>query len=399
MTMTALRRVIHSACRSLVAPAVAGAVPLVLAGAVACSTGVAAGRPEAPAPSATTPTPPPAAKPGAVPPSAPAVTPDDVRGIIAVLAADSLEGRGTGTRGSAKAARFIAEWFGRVGLEPAGDSGFVQRVPMAVVAGPNGPRRVMLLESLAALDTVPADGRLSGGNVVGVLRGSDPALRDEAVLVDAHYDHLGVGQAANGDSIYNGADDDASGIATVMLVARALAAGPPPRRTVVFLASTGEEVGLVGTRWYIKHPAVPLARTVANLEVEMIGRPDSLAGGVGRGWLTGYDPSTMGEMLRAAGIPLVPDPRPDQNFFERSDNIVFAWLGVPAHALSTFNLHADYHTPDDEAERMDYAHMAQVIDAAVRAVRLMTDGPAPQWKPGQRPVAPPAARKALGLEP
>jgi len=339
---------------------------------------------------------------GAAPPTAVGadrVTSDDVQGIIAVLAADSLEGRGTGTRGSAKAARFIADWFTRAGLEPAGDSGFVQRVPMARAATAGQGAPVVLLDSFEALDTVPARRRLPGGNVVGVVRGSDPALRDEAVLVDAHYDHLGIGRPVDGDSIYNGADDDASGTAAVMLVARELASGPRPRRTVVFLASTGEEVGLVGTRWYIKHPVVPIPHTVANLEVEMIGRPDSLAGGPGRGWLTGYDRSTMGDMLRAAGIPLVADPRPEQHFFERSDNIAFAWLGVPAHTLSSFNLHTDYHQPSDEASRVDYAHMARVIEAAIRATRLLADGPAPQWKPGQRPVAPPEARRALGLEP
>jgi hypothetical protein len=360
--------------------------------------------------SAPRPAPPAGAAPGAAPNAAPnaapgAVTPDDVRAIVAVLAADSLEGRGTGTPGSLRAARVIADAFARAGLEPAGDpgqlGGYLQRVPMALGATPGagGRRAVVLLPDLAALDTVPAARRLEGGNVVGVLRGADPALRDEAVLVDAHYDHLGVGAPAGGDSVYNGADDDASGTAAVMLVARALAAGPRPRRSVVFLAATGEEVGLVGTRHYIRRPAWPIARTVGNLEVEMIGRPDPLAGGAGRGWLTGYERSTVGEALAAAGVPIVADPRPAERFFERSDNIAFAWLGVPAHTLSSFALHADYHTPRDEADRLDYAHAARVVEAAARAVRLMADGPRPAWKAGGRPTPPPAARRMLGLEP
>jgi Zn-dependent M28 family amino/carboxypeptidase len=264
----------------------------------------------------------------------------------------------------------------------------------------HGGRAVTLLRSFADLDTVPAERRLAGGNVVGILPGGDAALRGEAILVSAHYDHLGVGAPVGGDSIYNGADDDASGTATVMLVARVLAAGPRPRRTVVFLASTGEEVGLTGTLWYIRHPAWPLDRTVANLETEMIGRPDSLAGGAGRAWLTGYDRSTMGDMLRAAGIPLVADPRPAERFFERSDNIAFAWLGIPAHTLSTFNLHADYHTPSDDVSRIDAEHMARVVAEAARAVRMLADAPRPPvWKVGQRPEPPAAARRALGLDP
>jgi Zn-dependent M28 family amino/carboxypeptidase len=208
------------------------------------------------------------------------------------------------------------------------------------------------------------------------------------VIIDAHYDHLGIGAAQGGDSIFNGADDDASGVVTVLEIARALARGPAPRRTIVFAAMTGEEVGLLGTRWYIRNPALPLERAVANLEVEMIGRPDSLAGGFGKGWLTGFDRSTMGDMLRAEGIPLVADPRPEQNFFERSDNIAFAHRGIPAHTLSTFNLHSDYHTVDDEVERVDFAHMTEVIRAAVRASQLLADRDPPTWKPGGRPVAP-----------
>ena len=131
---------------------------------------------------------------------------------------------------------------------------------------------------------------------------------------------------------------------------------------------------------------MPLDRTVANLEIEMIGRPDSLAGGPGKGWLTGFERSTMGERLAAAGIPVVPDPRPEQHFFERSDNIAFALRGIPAHTLSSYNMHRDYHTPADQVDRVDLAHLARLADAAARAARLLADGEAPVWKPGGRPV-------------
>ncbi len=244
-----------------------------------------------------------------------------------------------------------------------------------------------LLPSVADLDTVPIERRRPAYNVVGIILGSDPALRDEAVLVDAHYDHLGVRSTRNStDSVYNGADDDGSGTIAVLEIARDLARGPRPRRTLIFLATTGEEVGLLGTRHYIRDPVRPLDRTVANLEIEMIGRPDSLAGGRGKAWLTGYERSTMGEMLAANGIPIVADMRLDEDFFNRSDNIAFARLGIPAHTLSSFNLHGDYHRPTDDMGGIDAGHMAEVIRAAVRAVRLLADGVAPQWKPGGRPT-------------
>jgi hypothetical protein len=282
----------------------------------------------------------------------------------------------------------------RAGLVPAGDSGYFQRVPIAIVSD---TRRVppgvmmtrtspMLYPSFAALDTVPLARRRTAVNVVGILPGSDPVLRDSVVLVDAHYDHLGIARPVRGDSIYNGADDDASGTVAVLEIARALAVGPRPRRTIVFLATTGEEVGLLGTRWYVAHPVVPLARMTANLEIEMIGRPDSLAGGPGRAWLTGYDRSTMGDMFASAGLPVAPDRRPEQQFFQRSDNIAFATAGIPAHTLSSYNMHADYHQPSDDATRIDYEHMTSVIRAAAAATRLLADGPAPQWTTGGRPV-------------
>jgi len=305
--------------------------------------------------------------PAGAPPGVPAsrgatIREADVRHELSVLAADSMDGRGTATPGGARAARFIAVELARFGIAPAGDSGYFQRVPTR-----RGP----------------------AVNVIGILRGTDPAARDSAVVMAAHYDHLGIGRPVAGDSIYNGADDDASGVVAVLQTARALA-GSAPRRTIVFLLTTGEEVGLLGTRRYLEAPVVPLDHTVAELEVEMIGRPDSLAGGAGHAWLTGYERSTMGDMLKAAGSPIVPDPRPAQRFFERSDNIAFARRGIPAHTLSSFNLHDDYHQPSDEADRVDYAHMTAVIAAATAAVRELANGAVPVWKPGGRPAAPAA---------
>ena len=128
---------------------------------------------------------------------------------------------------------------------------------------------------------------------------------------------------------------------------------------------------------------------VANLEIEMIGRPDSLAGGVGRGWLTGFERSTMADLFTSAGLPIVADKRLDQQFFMRSDNIAFAQRGIVAHTLSSYNMHTDYHQASDDVSHVDFAHMTQLIDVAVRAARLLADSPAKlEWKPGGRPNAP-----------
>lgn len=321
-----------------------------------------------------------------------ATTAADVQRLLYPLADDSMEGRLTGSRGEAMAARFIAAEMERIGLKPLGDSAYFQRVAVAAVplATPRRGRteRLLLLKSFADRDTFPEDRRRPSVNVVGALAGGDPALAAEVVLVDAHFDHVGIGQAINGDSIYNGADDDATGVTAVLEIARQLSEGPRPKRTVLFVATTGEEMGLFGTRWFIDHPVIPLTQVVANMEIEMIGRADSLAGGAGKAWLTGYERSTMGEQLAAAGIPIVADKRPEQHFFERSDNIAFAQRGIVAHTLSTYNLHADYHQPTDDVKRVDLEHMAAVINAGARAVRLLADGPKPEWKPGGQPAAP-----------
>jgi len=125
---------------------------------------------------------------------------------------------------------------------------------------------------------------------------------------------------------------------------------------------------------------------VANLEIEMIGRPDSLAGGPGRGWLTGFERSTMGDLFAKAGLPIVADRRLDQQFFMRSDNIAFAERGIVAHTLSSYNMHNDYHQLTDDVAHIDFAHMTQLVGVAVRAARLLADSPTKlEWKPGGRP--------------
>jgi hypothetical protein len=302
----------------------------------------------------------------------------EVRRLESALADDSMEGRLTGAPGGARAARFIAHEMSVIGLQPAGDSGFYQRVPVS--ASDSG------ITLRSSFDDASAGKHETAYNVLGLLKGTDPKLAGEIIVIDAHYDHLGIGPPVAGDSIYNGADDDASGTVSVLAVAKALSRGPRPKRSILFALTTGEEEGLLGTNWLLAHFPLSLDSVVANLETEMIGRPDSLAGGAGKAWLTGFDRSTMGAMLNKAHIAVVADPRPTQHFFERSDNIAFAERGVPAHTLSSFNLHADYHQPSDDLSRIDFAHMTAVINSALRAVELLANGPLPVWNPGGRPV-------------
>lgn len=310
---------------------------------------------------------------------------------LGILAADSMEGRETASRGSAMAADFIAAEFERMGIEPAFDGGYFQTVELIRYRDDQGRTRLGLatpepMEGVEILETV------AGVNVGGMLRGWDPERAGEVVVMSAHYDHVGMGPPrpgtpaeAEGDSIFNGADDDGTGVAAVLEVAGSMAKDGPGARSVLFLLITGEERGILGTRWYLRHPVFPLDQTVANLNIEMLGRPGPEYGGLGRGWLTGYERSTMGAMFTEAGLAIVPDPFPDRGLFFGSDNIGFAMEGIVAHTLSSSDLHEDYHTPDDEVDRIDFVSMTQVVETLVDAVRLLADGEAPGWVEGGRP--------------
>lgn len=322
-------------------------------------------------------------------PLADAGVPRDVRMArdLGVLAADSMEGRRAGTPGERRARDFLVRELERYGVEPAGEDGYLQPVPLLRTRGAAGRDRWTLPGPGLDADTFPPQRRATAWNVLGRIPGTDPALAGEVVIVGAHYDHVGVGRPVAGDSVYNGADDDGSGTVAVLEIARALAtgAGGGPGRTVLVGLFSAEEMGLLGPRWFLDHPTVPVESIVADLQIEMIGRPDSLAGGPGRGWLTGFERSTMGDVLAAGGSPIVPDPRPDQNFFFRSDNLPFAMAGIPAHTLSSYGLHRDYHTPADEVGAVDFAHMDALVGAALDMVRALASGDTPEWKPGGRP--------------
>ncbi len=230
-------------------------------------------------------------------------------------------------------------------------------------------------------------------NVVGVLPGADPALRRTAVVVSAHYDHLGEAPTGDEDRIFNGANDDASGTAAVLEIAAALAGlERRPRRSIVFLALFGEERGMLGSGYYVRHPVVRLADTVANLNIEQVGRSDSTEGTrLRRASLTGYQYSTVSRFLEeagaATGIDVYEDKRNSDAYFVMSDNIRFAERGVPAHSVTTAFLYPDYHRPGDHWDKLDYENMAAVTRMIALGALLIADSPAPPRWNDSRPAA------------
>lgn len=223
-------------------------------------------------------------------------------------------------------------------------------------------------------------------NAIGVLPGSDPIASRKAIVLSAHLDHLGV-SGTGADTIYNGADDDASGCVAVLELARALAAGKRPRRTIYFVCFGSEERGGFGARYYISHSAVPLDDIVADITFEMLGRPDAKVA-VNTLWFTGYERSTLGPMLAKQGARLVADPHPEQNFFQRSDNYTLALRGVVAHTVSSFGLHTDYHRPSDDLSKIDFPFMTRSINSMIAPINWLANSNfRPDWLPGKSPKA------------
>ena len=262
------------------------------------------------------------------------------------------------------------------------------------------PEAYAAAETLAAGTRVTLEGPVKAvhtsntWNAVGRLPGSDPTQASEVILLSAHIDHVGTGRASTGsgegpaasrDTIFNGADDDASGSIAVLELAQAMAAGPRPKRTVIFAWFGSEESGGTGSRYFADKPVVPLDRIVANLQFEMIGRPDDKVPPHTL-WLTGYERSNLGPELAKRGAKLVQDPHPEQSFFTRSDNIQFARRGVIAHTVSSYGLHKEYHQPSDEIGTIDFAHMTDAIRSMLEPIRWLANGTfKPEWKPGMKP--------------
>jgi hypothetical protein len=270
---------------------------------------------------------------------------------------------------------------------------------MGTAVAPVKPSAIIVVDtaSAAAISALPAGTSMEFAgvagapqqtwNAIGKITGSDTSQVWEIILLSSHLDHLGAiaGQPAGVDNVFNGADDDASGSVAVLEMARVLASGKRPKRTVYFVCFGSEESGGSGARYFVENMPFPKEKLVANLEFEMIGRPDA-AVKPEELWLTGYERSNLGPELAKRGAKLVQDPHPKENFFQRSDNIQLARAGVIAHTVSSFGLHTDYHKVSDELKTIDFTHMTHAIDSMVEPVIWLVNSKfQPTWVEGKKP--------------
>jgi len=412
------------------------------------------------------------AKKVAKPPVA-AVSAATVQRVLTTLAADDMQGRGTGEPGQLKAAEFLAAEFKRIGLQPLpGQVNFNQTFPayqtkpqaasvvlngqpvapanllvlsgqptlnwtnqdaqppavVTIGAGPEERRKLAALfnptaNTLAIVDTaqtkffgrvaehfrqgstsaeppsaystvvvlsaqpakMPAEYRINATtslktielrNVVGMLPGQDPKRATEYVVFSGHYDHLGVLPPVAGDSIANGADDDASGTTAVVALAEYFKKKKTNARPLLFVAFTAEEVGGFGSKYFSQQ--LDPKQVAAMFNIEMIGKEAKF--GPKTAFITGFDKSDFGKLLQAnlkgTEFKFEPDPYPEQNLFYRSDNATLAKLGVPAHTISTDQIPSDklYHSVDDEVSSLNVKNMTEVISAIARSAEGIVAG-------------------------
>jgi hypothetical protein len=278
--------------------------------------------------------------------------------------------------------------------------GAPQSLSQVLDAAAAGKPKAFDLPLRATLRTVSTYQRLQSPNVAGMLQGSDARLRDEVVVYTAHLDHLGIGEPVKGDSIYNGALDNASGTAALLEVARAFTSLPTgPRRSVLFVAVTGEEEGLLGSDYFVEHPTVPLERIVANVNMDGLAilYPFREMSALGAEHST-LD-STVARVARRMGVSIAPDPFPQEVFFIRSDQYSFVRRGVPAlfpflgmrsdsgvDGAARFKdwLATRYHTPQDDVDQpMDLEAGAKNAQLEfLVGLEIANADERPRWKPG-----------------
>lgn len=278
-----------------------------------------------------------------------------VRKHLYTLASDEMEGRGTGTRGIEKAAVYIENEFKRIGLATFQD--------------------LETYRQTFTFENRRTQKKITTSNIIGVLEGK--SKKDEFVVVSAHFDHLGIRKTTGQlDSIYNGANDNASGVTGVLTLAEYFKNKGTNERTIVFVAFTGEEMGLKGSTHFGK--GIVASKFVAGINLEMIGKTPSF--GPNTAWLTGFERSDFGKIiqqnLEGTGYQLFPDPYKKFNLFFRSDNASLARLGVPSHTFSTtpIDVDKDYHQASDEAATLNMTVITQTIQAVAKGTESIING-------------------------
>ena len=276
------------------------------------------------------------------------ITEDLIKKHITVLSSDEMEGRKAGTQGIEKAARYIENEFKKIGLNK--------------------------FDELSTYRQEFNEKGLALFNVIGILEGN--SKKDEFIVISAHYDHLGINKNGNGDVIYNGANDNASGVAAVLALAKYFSKMKVNERSIIFVAFTAEEMGLIGSNYFGKK--INPKKIVAGINIEMIGKQSQF--GPKTAWITGYNKSTFGEIiqknLEGSDYKVYPDPYLNFNLFFRSDNASLARLGVPAHTFSTspMDKDLDYHKVTDEVNTLEIYTIAETIKAIAKGTSSIING-------------------------
>ena len=286
------------------------------------------------------------------------ITAEGLRADLTYLSSDSLKGRDTGTDELKEAARYLAERYETLGLTPVGDDGsYLQSFELTLTNRRTGEERTVQTQ-----------------NVVAFVEGTDSLLKNEVVVLSSHYDHVGVVRPdSTGDTIYNGADDDGSGTVALLHTAQAIMAakkaGAGLRRSVLFLHVTGEEKGLLGSRYYSDNPIFSIENTVANINVDMVGRRDYehpedpdyiyiIGGKIISSGLQAMLEEANSESVNITLSDRYNDLDDPQQFYRRSDHWNFGRLGVPF--IFFFNgVHDDYHRPSDEVDKIDFGALTK----------------------------------------
>ena len=281
----------------------------------------------------------------------PEITEKAIRASMEYLTSDELEGRATGTEGIEKAAVFIENYLKSNGIKPYFKT---------------------YRDSFKLND-------LDGYNIVGLIEGNDPKLKNEYIILGGHYDHIGKGKVVEGDSIANGANDDASGTIAAMEFGRYFAQTKSNKRSILITLYDAEELGLKGSAHLAKRLKDKGLNVYTMINFEMIGV--ARASTELMAYMSGYERSSLAETLnKYAGEEVVGffDRAKKMNLFMRSDNFpFFKELNIPAHAISTFDFtnYDYYHHVDDEADKMDYEHMANFINKMIPALEGMMNAP------------------------